>query len=120
MYNLIKIPKQSYEADKIISILYLKKLQFREVKRRIQGHTAKNFSAQAYKLSDHTDFPNRHSSRKLFKMPAGDPLVIQWFILSAPSVGGGVVAQAWSVVRELRFYVLCSMPHPPQPLPKSK
>lgn len=88
MYNLIKIPKQSYEAGKIISILYLNKLQFREVKRLIQGHTAKNFSAQAYKLSDHTDFPNRHSSRKLFKMPAGDSLVIQWFILSAPSVGG--------------------------------
>ena len=95
MYNLIKIPKQSYEADKIISILYLKNLQFREVKRLIQGHTAKNCSAQAHKLSDHTDFPKRQSSRMLFKMPPGDSLVIQWFILSAPSVGGCRLDQ-WS------------------------
>ena len=114
MYNLIKIPKQSYEADKIISILYLKKLQFREVKRLIQGHTAKNCSAEAHKLSDHTDFPKRQSSR-MFKMPPGDSLVIQWFILSAPSVGG---VQAWSVVRELRF--LHAVQHATHPLPRSK
>lgn len=55
-------------------------MKFREVKRLTQGHTAKNGSAQAHKLPDHTDFPKRHRSRMLFKMPAGASILTHFVL----------------------------------------